>query len=73
MRTLLIVEDNPTFVLLKSTRVVCSDCGRSVNTYLRHSDGTQRLFWHRANQGQGSPRDPIQFRKCAGSGHVEAV
>ena len=68
MRTLVMVEDTPTFVLVKSTRATCSHCGRSVGTYLSREDGNPRAFWHRANQGEGSFGDPIQWRKCIGSG-----
>jgi hypothetical protein len=68
MRTLLIVEDNPHFVLVKHNRATCSVCGRSIGTYLSREDGNPRAFWHRSNSGSGTFDSPISWRKCPGSG-----
>lgn len=70
MRTInsVVVEDNPTFLRVESTRVECPHCSRWVGSYQRRGETMRRVFWHRANQGQGSFADPIQFRKCPGSG-----
>ena len=65
-----LVEGNPDFVLIKSNRVQCPGCGKSAATYRSRVDGTQKMFWHRSNQGEGTFAQPIQFRKCAGSGRV---
>ena len=62
MRTLLVVEDNPHFVLLKSTRVQCPECGRSVATYLRHQDGTVAALLAQSGSGRREfpQSDPVQ-------------
>lgn len=67
-QTSVLVEDNPTFVLIKSDRFACSHCNRTIGTYVRRGETKARAFWHRADQGSGTFTDPVQFRKCPGSG-----
>lgn len=70
MRTLVVVEDNPNFVIVKNNRHQCQDCGRWILTFKRPADSAPRFYWHRGNMGTGSFADPIQWRKCAGSGKL---
>lgn len=72
MRTMtsVVIENNPTFMFLESTRHSCPDCKRSVCTFQRKGESHLRARWHRANSGAGTFADPIQFRKCVGSGRV---
>lgn len=72
MRTMtsVLVEGNPRYEIIPGTRGACPACGRYVGTYLRKGDTERRVFWHRANQGEGTFPNPIQFRRCPGSGKV---
>lgn len=72
MRTMVsvVVEDNPRFMFLESTRHTCPDCKRSICTFQRKGESQLRARRHRANSGAGTFADPVQFRKCVGSGRV---
>lgn len=74
MRTMtsVVVEDNPTFVIIRGERGACSHCGRYAGTYLRKGETERRVFWHKVDQGSGTFTDPIQWRRCPGSGKVIA-
>lgn len=68
--TTVVIEDNPHFVWRAARRGDCSHCGRSIRTYKRANETHLRFYWHNASQGAGTFADPIQWRKCAGSGQA---